>query len=211
MPWLWLLRGAVASSHALFLWLNSHLPLALMHHAASISFHPSCLALSSLVSSCLILPISCPCYPSLSPLHTPFLSPDPPLTASVSLSISPSPLHSAVEVSYDAAPESSPVFNYINKTPCEVEWPRTPQPSLHPPHTSPSLRSSLPVVLQARVYWGSLQAQPNRCQVAFHGWLRGMCFSVSSIGSTPQSPAVPDMLTSLEVMSETSPSLPDLL
>lgn len=27
----------------------------------------------------------------------------------------------------------------------------------------------------------------------------------------PQSPAVPDMLTSLEVMSETSPSLPDLL
>lgn len=36
-----------------------------------------CLALSCLVSSCLILPISCPCYPylSLSPLHTSSLLP----------------------------------------------------------------------------------------------------------------------------------------
>lgn len=142
MPWPWLLHGSVALSRALILWLNSHLPLPLMHHAASISFYPSCLALSSLVSSCLILPISCPCYPCLSPPSSAAL-PFP-----VCLSLSPS-LPSAVEVRYDAEPESSPVFNYINKTPCEVEWPRTPQPSLYPLHPSPSTRPSLPVVLQA--------------------------------------------------------------
>lgn len=85
------------------------------------------------------------------------------------------------------------------------------------PNSTPSLailsstRFFPPVVQQAWVCWDSLQAQSSWCQVAFHGWLRGMCFSLYSIGSTPQSPAVPDMLTSLEVMSETSPSLPDLL
>lgn len=61
-------------SHALIPWLNSHLPLQPMHPAASISFYPSCLALSSLVLSCLILPISCPCYPYLFLLRTPSLS-----------------------------------------------------------------------------------------------------------------------------------------
>lgn len=153
MPWPWLLYGSVAFVPCTNSCLNSHLPLPLMHHAASISFYPSCLALSSLVSSCLILPISCPCYPYLSPLHTPSLP--LPRLPSLSLSVSPSfsslhpSLPCAVEVSYDAEPESSPMFNYINKTPCEVEWPRTPQPSLHPPHPSPSTRPSLPVVLQA--------------------------------------------------------------
>lgn len=51
-------------------------------------FYPSCLALSSLVSSCLILPISCPFYPHLSAMHTPSLSPSP--LPSLSLSVSPS-------------------------------------------------------------------------------------------------------------------------
>lgn len=37
------------------------------------------------------------------------------------------------------------------------------------------------------------------------------CVSLSSALVPPQSPAVVDMLTSLEVMSEISPSLPDLL
>ncbi len=153
MPWPWLLHGSLVLSHALILWLNSHLPLPLMHHAASISFYPSCLVLSSLVSSCLILPISCPCYPYLSLLHTPSLSPPSslalPFPVRLSVFFLPPSLPSAVEVRYDAEPESSPVFNYINKTPCEVKWPRTPQPSPYPPHPSPPTRPSLPVVLQA--------------------------------------------------------------
>lgn len=37
----------------------------------------------------------------------------------------------------------------------------------HIPH--PLLNPTSPVVLQASVYGGSLQAQSNRCQVVFHG------------------------------------------
>lgn len=119
-----------------------------MHHSASISLYPSFLALSFLVSSCLILPISCPCYLYLFPLHT--ASPSPPQTSLPTiLPFFPFSLFSAVEVSYDAAPESLPMFNYINKTSCEVEWPRT---YLYAPlHPSPfiSLPSLLMLLLPA--------------------------------------------------------------
>lgn len=95
--------------------------------------------MSSLVSSCLILPISRPCSPSLSSsVPSLFHSPSSPCWSLPSLSCFP--LLSAVKVSYDAKPESSPVFNYINKTPCEVQWPRTQQPFLQTP--------SHPVVLK---------------------------------------------------------------
>lgn len=176
MPWPWLLYGSVALSHALILWLNSHLSLPLMHHAASISFYPSCLALSSLVSSCLILPISCPCYLYLFP------SPLPPslpchllLYSSHTFSLSSS-LLSAVEVRYDAKPESQPVFNYINKTPCEVEWPPTPQPSLslppsllpppplQGPHPSPFHLLSFPVSPSLSVFFCRLRSVEAPCR-----------------------------------------------
>lgn len=151
MPWPWLLHGSVALSHALILWLNSHLPFPFMHHAASISFYP----FLSHVLSCFILPypanlmslLSLPLFPAHSLPLSPFL-PRPPFPC-LSPPLFPPSLLSAVEVRYDAEPESLPVFNYINKTPCEVEWPRTPQPSLYPPHPSPSSHFSLPVVLQA--------------------------------------------------------------
>lgn len=100
-------------------------------------FHP----VLSCQSYVLVIPTSLPCtLPSSFPL---------PPSPSFSLSVSPSfPPRLPVEVRYDAEPESSPVFNYINKTPCEVEWPRTPQPSLYPLHSSPSFHLFLPVVLQ---------------------------------------------------------------
>lgn len=93
-------------SHPLIPWLNSHLPLQLKHPAASISFYPSCLALSSLVSSCLILPISCPCYPHLFLLHAPSLSSPSSHALSVSSSFSSLPLlwRSAMMQSQGARP-----------------------------------------------------------------------------------------------------------
>lgn len=57
------------------------------------SYHlPLCICLwllSTLVSSCLILPILCPCYPYLSSLYTPFFF-FPSSSPSLSLSVSPS-------------------------------------------------------------------------------------------------------------------------
>lgn len=80
------------------------------------------------VLSCFIL-----LYPSnlmsllsllLFPAHylTPSSSPALPYPVCLALfpSLPPS-FPSTVEVSYDAEPERSPVFNYINKTACEVE------------------------------------------------------------------------------------------
>lgn len=159
MPWPWLLHGSVALSRALILRLNSHLP-PLTHASCCIYLFLSLLL--SPVLSCFILP-----YPAnlmsllslpLSPAHS---LPPPPLLLSPCLSLPrfppslPCSLPSAVEVRYDAEPKSSPVFNYINKTPCEVEWPRTPQPSPYPPHPSPSSRLS-PSLLFSRL--GSIEA-----------------------------------------------------
>lgn len=79
-PWPWLLYGSVALSHALTLWLSSHLTFSFMHRAASVSLYPLSHTLSSLVSSCLILPILCPCYSYLFSLHTTSLSPPSSLT-----------------------------------------------------------------------------------------------------------------------------------
>lgn len=152
MPWPWLLCCSVALSHALTLWLNSHLPFPFMHHAASVSFYPSFLypVLSCFILLYLANLMSLLCLP-LFPAHYLPLSPILPRSPFLCLSfpLFPPSLPSAVEVRYDAEPESSPVFNYINKTPCEVEWPRTQQLSLYPPHPSPSSHLSLPVVLQA--------------------------------------------------------------
>lgn len=98
-------------------------------HAPFISLHPSFFAPSSLVSSLSYPSDVLVTYSSLalpSPVCLPVFFP----------TFSPS----AVEVRHDAEPQSLPVFNYINKTPCEMEWPRTPQTSQYPP-ISPSLPS----------------------------------------------------------------------
>lgn len=154
------------SSNALALtppWLSCLVPCtnSLTKFTSSLPIHASCciyLFLSLFLShvlSCFILPypanlmslLSLPFFPAHSLPLSPFL-PCPPFPC-LSPPLFPPSLPSAVEVRYDAEPESSPVFNYINKTPCEVEWPRTPQPSLYPPHPSPFSHLSLPVVLQA--------------------------------------------------------------
>lgn len=148
MPWPWLLHGSVALSHALILWLILH--RSPPTHASFCIYISLSLFLSSVLScfilsypanlmSLLSLPLSSAhCLPlppaDLSPNHPPFFS---------------FSLFSAVEVSYDAAPESLPMFNYINKTSCEVEWPRT---YLYAPlHPSPfiSLPSLLMLLLPA--------------------------------------------------------------
>lgn len=83
---LWPFCPGYDSFVTLLLWprLNSNFPLLPMHHAASFSFYPCCLILSSVVLSGLILQISCPCDPSLSTQHTPpcsAVSPFPPLSS----------------------------------------------------------------------------------------------------------------------------------
>lgn len=104
--------------------------------------HASCciyLFLSLLLSSvlsCFILPYPANLMSLLSPPLSPanslsiLLPPPPSLSCQSSLS------SSSLEVSYDAGPESSAVFNYINKTPYEVQWPRTQQ---HPLPCNPQL------------------------------------------------------------------------
>lgn len=128
--------------------------------APFISLHPPFFALSSLVSSL--------SYPSnVLVTHSSLALPLPVCLPVFFPTFSPS----AVEVRYDAEPQSLPVFNYINKTPCEMEWPRTPQPSQYPPHPSPSPLPSLPLVLQVYVCRGSAKAQPSWHRAMFHGWL----------------------------------------
>lgn len=121
-------------------------------HTPSISLHPSFVVLSSRLSS---LSYASDVLVTTLVSRTPF---------TVCLPFFFPPFHPlAVEVRYDEEPENLPVFISINKTPCEMDWPRKPV-SLP---TTPSPLLYLPVVQQFRDCQGSAQAQSSRHEVAW--------------------------------------------